>query len=108
MYLAAIKKMTNSRGLWSTLCSKVLQSKAVDEIAVPTHSINNLQVLKTFSKNVEGCRSGSAKNHMNYMYGSKTDHRKTTQVTPSLHLFFQRGHPSKLCYEITALYSKRM
>ena len=24
-----------------------------------------------------------------YMYGSKTDHRKTTQVTPSLHHFFK-------------------
>jgi len=35
------------------------------------------------------------------MYGSvqATDHRRTTQITLSLHLFFQTGHPSKFYYE---------
>ena len=44
----------------------------------------------TNSKNIEGCKDGSAKNHMNYLWqcASKTDHGKTTQVTPSLHLYF--------------------
>ena len=56
------------------------------------YMLHTYKVLKTFSKNVEGCRDGSAKNHRNYMWWwqcpGKTGYTRTTQVTPSLHLFF--------------------
>ena len=58
------------------------------------------QVYKIFSKNVEGCRDGSAKNHMNYIWWwqcpGKTGYTRTTQVTPSLHLFSSATLPSHL------------
>jgi len=37
----------------------------VPSIGVWKGTFNGVQVIKTFSKNVEGCRDGSAKNHRN-------------------------------------------
>ena len=44
-------------------------------------------VNKTFSKNVQGCRGGSTKNHRTTV-DVETGHTNTAQITPSLHPFF--------------------
>ena len=48
--------------------------------------VYRIQVNKTFSKNVQGCRDGSAKKTQKL--GVETGHKNTAKITPSLHLSF--------------------
>ena len=78
---------TNSK--WCT-CSMRITTSSVTVLLYKEKEYK--QVLKTFSKNVEGCRDGSAKNHRNQIWWwqcpGKRGYTRTTRVTPSLHLFF--------------------
>jgi len=59
-----------------------------------------IQVNKTFSKNVQGCRDGQKLQKL----GVDTGHTNTAQITPSLHLFF---HAHAMLFQVILEHNRR-